>query len=130
MDKGIFLDFIAKLRKTTISKDIEKFILDSFDELAPEDKLEIIFASCNESSLLSPDQKKEEIEDIVKKANALELIQIKSFMIRSLILASIAFVGFLIFAVAYYINTNDQSNTATYFDGVWKMVKLILFDKT
>lgn len=113
-------------------KDLGNVVLVSFNKLTPKDQLDVLLeqGECTIENGNFQERQNDSIKDAIKQANDLELIKMKSFLLKSiiwtLILAFLAFIGL----TAYYIHMESDNSFFEYIDQLVKMVKLIILDKS
>lgn len=134
MNKRSVLILLAEY-ETTKDLELGKVALVAFRKLTTKDQLDILVEkgceNCDLKNLSSDsDIGKEDIEKAIEDANKLELIKMKSFLLRTIIFTIAAVIVIFIAFMIYYIQLDSKNGVYEYMEQLFKMVKLILLDKT
>ncbi len=131
MNKRAFY-VLLKEYKESPDGNLGSVVLVGFNNLAFQDQLDVLLEK-GETTISNGNFKERQgdsIKDAIKEANDLELIKMKSFLLKSIILTILAAVLVFIGLTAYYIHMDSNNDFFEYIDQIFKMLKLIILDKS
>lgn len=135
--------FYVLMREYRESKDVDlgHVLLISFKKLSEKDQLDILaeqadFSNDKHTPIEEADEEvkprtdEETIKDVIKEANELELIKMKSFLVKFIIVSFVVSIILFIGLSIYYVNMGTDNGYTEYLDQFIELAKLIILNKT